>query len=107
MRRYLYTGGEIVEISSSLPWVWDIVSGSASGEFIDASAEPPTVTIDVERAQTAFRVRGWEPLTRGAWRRSDQVVIEDCCATGSTSISAASPTGQSSLIAGDLEPEGG
>lgn len=82
MSRYLYTGGEIVEISSSLPWVWDIVSGSAPGEFIDASAEPPTVTIDVERAQTAFRVRGWEPLTRGAWRRSDQVVIEDCCATG-------------------------
>jgi hypothetical protein len=80
--RYLHTGGELVEINSSLPWVWDIVSGSAPGEFIQAAAEPPTVTIEVERVKTPFRVMGWEPLTRGAWRRCDQVVIEDCCATG-------------------------
>jgi hypothetical protein len=46
------------------------------------AAAAHTCHLRIEAARTAFDVGGFEPLTRGAWRRHGTVVIENVCTSG-------------------------
>ena len=82
MNAFLETGGERLQIISALPWVDDLVAEAAPGELHHGDRGAATVTVSVESAGHAFHSSAWEPLTRGAWRQKDEVVMEDVCSSG-------------------------
>lgn len=81
-RSVLSTAGETLTVESALPWVAELAAEGAGGELRPAGDATGSVAIVVEADRRAFDVRGWEPLTRGAWRRADDVVMENVCTTG-------------------------
>ena len=78
----LETGGERLRINCALAWVDDLIEEGASGELHQGGGEGCSVRVNVESADRAFDTDGYEPLTRGAWRRRDEVVMEDVCSSG-------------------------
>jgi hypothetical protein len=80
--RTLVTAGERVAIACALPWVGALIEEAAPTERDESGFGPATLTVDVESSKRAFDTAGWEPLTRGAWRRGGEVVIEDACSSG-------------------------
>lgn len=81
-KEMLSTAGELVEIDCDLPWVDELIEEATSGERHRGKDEPPTLAVRVESSTREFQTAGWEPVTRGAWRLADEVVIENVCTSG-------------------------
>ncbi|MGA8922298.1 MAG: hypothetical protein WB682_04060 [Candidatus Dormiibacterota bacterium] len=83
MKRTLQTAGERIRIESALPWVDALIDEATAGE-LDAwnDAAAPTLAVQVDSSNRPFANVAWEPLTRGAWKSRDGVVIEDVCSSG-------------------------
>src|ERR1700756_4883583 len=79
--RKVATSGEQLSIACGPAWVEDLVEEALAGAT-GSGAATPTVSVQVESSRSAFDVAGWEPLTRGAWARGGNVVIEDVCSSG-------------------------
>ena len=82
MNALLETSGERLQIISSIPWVDELVASAAPGELRHGERAGVGATVNVESKSQAFHSTAWEPLTRGAWRQRDEVVIEDVCSSG-------------------------
>ena len=82
MKGMLETVGERLEIISALPWVDELIDEASDGMLRSAGFEAPTVLVDIESTNQPFDTIDWEPLTRGAWRSPDAVVMEDVCSSG-------------------------
>jgi hypothetical protein len=82
MRALLATGGERLEIDSDLGWVDDLIRETAGVQLAPPVQCRATVGVRVERDSRPFSVRGWEPVTRGAWRHGGEVVLENACTAG-------------------------
>lgn len=82
MRATLRTAGEDLHIESSLPWVARCIEEGSAGELGDGGAADASILVHVESEARAFDTRGWDFLTRGAWRRDGEVVIENACTSG-------------------------
>ena len=76
------TAGVRVAFDSSLAWVGELIAEGMAGELRTDEPADASLHVRVERASATFDVDGWEPLTRQAWRRRGDVVIENVCATG-------------------------
>ena len=82
MRGFLVTAGERLEFECSLPWVMELIAEAAGGELSRTEASGVTLRVEVEADRRAFDTRGWQLLSRGAWRRNNEVVIENACTSG-------------------------
>ena len=78
----LDTAGERLALSSELAWVTELVLEGAARELRSADAAKPSVHVRVESTGSAFDTHGWEVLTRGAWQRDGEVVVENACTAG-------------------------
>ena len=79
----LDTAGERLSIVSELGWVGELAVEGAAGELRPADrARGASVHVRVESSSSAFDTRGWELLTRGAWRRNGEAVIQNVCTAG-------------------------
>jgi hypothetical protein len=79
----LDTVGERVSIAAELGWVHELVVEGAAGELRDADRRSrASVHVRVESSSSAFDTHGWEVLTRGAWRRNGEAVVENICTAG-------------------------
>jgi len=76
------TAGEQLGISAAPRWVRRLAAEGLAGEGQLADGAAATVVTQVESSRTRFPVKGWEPLTRGAWHREGQVVLENACGSG-------------------------
>lgn len=77
----LETAGERLSLASSLPWVAELMSEGAAGE-LTRDGVGASLQIEVEADRRPFDTRGWPLLTRGAWARGGEVVIENACTAG-------------------------
>jgi hypothetical protein len=82
MHAFLETAGERLEIDCQLSWVGELIAEGAAGELRDIRAAPASVQVRVEADRQPFDTRGWEVLARGAWRRNDEVIVENACTAG-------------------------
>src|SRR6266550_4141144 len=82
MQGFLETAGERLEIDCSLSWAGELIAEGAAGELRDIRAAPASVQVRVEADRQPFDTRGWEVLARGAWRRNDEVIVENACTAG-------------------------
>jgi hypothetical protein len=82
MRASLETAGELLSIGCSLPWVADLLTEGAAGELRGPDTGDSTVSVEVDHSSQPFDTRGWEPLTRGAWCRPGEVVVQNACTSG-------------------------
>jgi hypothetical protein len=80
--RTLETAGERIDITCSLPWVAELIEEVTGSNGHGTESGPGTLAVEVESTNRAFETSGWEPLTRGAWKRQDEVVMEDVCSSG-------------------------
>ncbi len=87
MRAEVRTAGLSVAVDCASSGTADLLQESFAGDA--TSRGPDQLALDhvdlhvvVERARCPFPVEGWEPLTRGAWRSSDAVVVTDACSSG-------------------------
>ena len=81
-RGYFTSAGENVGVDCRLSWVSRLIREVSPHAFTSVAAAPHTCYIHVEAERDAFDLRGFEPLTRGAWRRQGTVVIENVCTSG-------------------------
>lgn len=82
MRGFIDTAGERLEIECALSWVGELIGEGSGGELRRSEASEASVRVCVEANRGRFETRGWEQLTRGAWRRDGEVVLEDACTAG-------------------------
>lgn len=101
MRAELCTAGERVELRCAVPWIARVLAEGAAGQLVEpgtgaatsAGAGAPDVRVTVERSPAAFDVTGWRVLTRGAWCRPGQVIMQDACSSGlDLLVTAGGPT---------------
>ena len=67
---------------SAIPWVDQLIQEATAGEALKETDEPSTVLVNVEASTRAFETGSWEPLTRGAWKNGNEVVMENACSSG-------------------------
>lgn len=82
MDALLDSAGERISIDCALPWAADLIAEGAAGELEHRAQCEPTLSVRVESTGRSFDTRGWEVLTRGAWRRDGEVVVENACTAG-------------------------
>jgi hypothetical protein len=93
MRASLRTAGVRVELNSAHRWLTDVLGEATAGELSPDDGAGPDVRVVVENSPAAFDTRGWDVLTRGAWRRPGQVIVHDACTSGvDLRVTAAGPT---------------
>lgn len=74
------TAGLTVRLESADPRWSGIAREACAGQ--ESDDEVADVRVTVERGRDAFPLRGFDPLTRGAWSDGRNVVLEDACASG-------------------------
>lgn len=77
----LETAGEIVAVDSELGWVTELLEEASGGELAPRHATP-TMAIRIESTPAAFSIEGLHQVTRGAWSRADEIVVQDACGSG-------------------------
>jgi hypothetical protein len=82
MSAFLDTVGERVLIDSSLRWVTELIAEGAGGELRPVESADASLRVRVEADRRPFETRGWELLTRRAWRRNGELVVENACTAG-------------------------
>lgn len=82
MEAELVQAGERLVVRSSVAWVSDVFSEAGGSAWQAVRGHPADVELVVERSTTPFGLAGWEPLTRGAYRRSGQCVVRNACGSG-------------------------
>lgn len=78
----LDTVGERISIECALPWVDDLIAEGSAGALARGGGTPPSLQVRVERDRRPFATSSLEPLTRGAWSRDGEVVLENVCTAG-------------------------
>jgi hypothetical protein len=78
----LRTAGERLSIESALPWAMDLLAEGARGDLSPVDHADASVRVVIESERRSFDTAGWELLTRGAWRRDRELVIENACTAG-------------------------
>jgi hypothetical protein len=74
--------GEVLVVRSAISWVDGLLAEAAAPGWRKPSGRVPDVEVIVEATSAPFDVRGWEPLTRGAYRRDRRCILENACAAG-------------------------
>lgn len=81
-RAILDTAGERVLIDCALPWVAAVLAEGAAGEMRSGARPEGGIVVRVEAETRAFDTREFAFLTRGAWHRDAETVIENACTSG-------------------------
>jgi hypothetical protein len=76
------TAGELVSVSSELPWVGRLLAECAGEELRRGGPSGSTIEVHVDGSRRAFDTRGWAPLGRDAWRHDGELVIRDAFRSG-------------------------
>jgi hypothetical protein len=74
--------GERLRLHAEPAWVADLLEEAAPGEWRPPSGRRADVVVVVEGQTRPFDVRGWQPLTRGAFCRDGRCVLLDTCSSG-------------------------
>jgi hypothetical protein len=82
VNRILETAGERIAIACAMPWVDELIDEATARDRQTESFGPVSLAVNVESSNKPFDTAAWEPLTRGAWRFRDEVVMEDVCSSG-------------------------
>jgi hypothetical protein len=80
----LATAGELVAISSALPWMDEIVEDGCDGQLAAPSSAKglPSVVLDIEASRREFPLGGLDHLARGVYRSSSLIVLSDAGSSG-------------------------
>ncbi len=82
MRGALVQVGERLLVDCPVTGVSKLLSEACLGAWLPTAAGPADVEVVVQPDSTPFDVRGWEPLTRSAFRHDGSVVMRNACASG-------------------------
>jgi hypothetical protein len=62
--------------------VWDLLAEGSAGQLRTFETQDPSVRVTVETTRRPFDTSGWPLLTRGAWARDREVVMQNVCTSG-------------------------
>jgi hypothetical protein len=79
---FLDTAGVRISLDCALPWVEKLIAEGAGQELRAGSASGAPVTVRVEDDHRPFDTSGWQRITRGAWGKGCDVVIENALTAG-------------------------
>ena len=84
MSRVLASAGELIQVSSEIPWLETLLEEAADGRAVPAAAVrgDPSVVLQVESSRKPFPIPAAEFLARGVLRTGATVVLIDACASG-------------------------
>jgi hypothetical protein len=81
MTRSVQTAGTQIDVECAVPWVGRLIE-AACGDALSPETGTGSALVRVEAERRPFPTAGWALLTRGAWRRRGQVVVENVAASG-------------------------
>lgn len=79
---FLDTAGVRVSIDCALPWVEKLIAEGAGQELEPGCGSGASVTVRVEDDHRPFDTSGWLRVTRGAWAKDGEVMVENACTAG-------------------------
>jgi hypothetical protein len=79
-RTWIETAGVLMRLDCALPWVCRLIGAGRGLRAPDAAGDAAPIGVEAERRP--FDTAGWEPLTRGAWRRGAEVVVQNVATSG-------------------------
>ena len=79
---FLDTAGVGVSIDCALPWVEKLIAEGAGEELQSGSAPGASVIVRVEDDHRPFDTSGWQRVTRGAWVKERDVIVENALTAG-------------------------
>jgi hypothetical protein len=82
MRATMVQAGQQLIVETELHWLQEVLAEACGDALIEWHGEEPDVHLVVPAERAAFDVQGWEPLTRGAWCRHGEVVLQNACGSG-------------------------
>jgi hypothetical protein len=78
----LRTAGEIIAVTSQLPWVTRLIGAQVGTDDGGSAGAGPTVALSVEASTASFPVAGLRVVTRGGYAGADLVVLHDVGGSG-------------------------
>jgi hypothetical protein len=91
MRAVLHSAGERIEVICSHRRLAAILAEGTAGHLADVDGSVPDVRVTVEKTRTPFEQNGWRVLTRDAWQRDGQVLVNNACSSGLDLMVTAKP----------------
>lgn len=82
MRATLAQAGQRLLVECAPAWLSDLLEEACGNALQPWRREEPDLQILISTDRRAFDTSGWEPLTRGAWRREGAVVMTNACGSG-------------------------
>ncbi len=83
MRATMRQAGADMLITSRLRWVDRLIAEACADALVLGQDDPdPDLHLVVEDRRDPFATRGWRVLTRGAFERGGEVVLENACGSG-------------------------
>jgi hypothetical protein len=79
---FLSTAGARVSVDCALPWVEELIAEGTGRELESGAVSGASLHVRVQDDRGPFDTRGWQGVTRGAWCRSGEVVVENACTAG-------------------------
>lgn len=82
MHATLMQAGQRLVIECELAWLAGLLDEACGEALRPWQGEEPDVRLSISSKHRPFNTTGWEPLTRGAWRRERAVVMTNACGSG-------------------------
>ena len=79
---FLDMAGVRVSVDCALPWVETLIAEGAGQELEAGFASVAPVIVRVEDDHRPFDTNGWQRVTRGAWAKQGDVVVENALTAG-------------------------
>jgi hypothetical protein len=82
MRAVMVQAGQRLSVDAPVHWVAGLLAEACPGAWQPPDGLPADIEIVVRTDHRMSDVDGWEPVTRGAYRRGGAVVLHNACGSG-------------------------
>ena len=82
MRATMIQAGQRLSVDCPVRWLAELLTEACPDAWQPADGQPADIELIVRTGADLSYVDGWEPVTRGAFRRAGAVVLHNACGSG-------------------------
>jgi hypothetical protein len=82
MRALMVQAGQRLSVDCPVNWLAELLTEACPGAWQPVSGQPADIELIIRTGSDPSTLDGWEPVTRGAYRRAGEVVLHNACGSG-------------------------